>query len=73
MGYARWNPSDWADYTRSTIAGRSRAEVFARRSVREDFDPRRIALRESRDSDPNPQSNAIIVAFDETEARGAAT
>jgi hypothetical protein len=71
MGYARWNPSDWTHYTRSTTAGRSRAEVFGRRSIREDFDPRLIATRESRDSDLNPESNAIIVAFDETGSMGA--
>jgi hypothetical protein len=44
--------------------------VFSRTSIREDFDPRHIAVRESRDSDINPESNAIIVAFDETGSMG---
>ncbi len=70
MGYARWDPSDWTRYARST-AGRSRAEIFGRRSIRADFDPRRIEMRESRDSDANPESNAIVVAFDETGSMGA--
>lgn len=71
MGYARWNPSDWTRYTRTRTAGRSRSEVFGRRSMREDFDPRRVTVRESRDSDANPESNAIVVAFDETGSMGA--
>lgn len=70
MGYSRWNPSDWKHYTRTTTAGRSRSAVFSRRSIRDDFDPRRIKLRESRDSEANPRSNALIVAFDETGSMG---
>ncbi len=71
MGYARWDPKDWKTYTRKTTRGRSRDEVFSRRSIRKDFDPRKIGLRESRDSDANPESNAIIVAFDETGSMGS--
>jgi len=71
MGNARWNPSDWKNYTRSTTAGRSRDAVFSRSTIREDFDPKRIRVRESRDSSVNPASNAIIVAFDETGSMGA--
>ncbi|MEE4378151.1 MAG: hypothetical protein V2J55_11670 [Candidatus Competibacteraceae bacterium] len=71
MGNARWNPSDWKNYTRSNTTGRSRAAVFSRSTIREDFDPRRIQVRESRDSGANPASNAVIVAFDETGSMGA--
>ncbi|MEZ5582598.1 MAG: hypothetical protein R3F37_07385 [Candidatus Competibacteraceae bacterium] len=71
MGYARWNPSDWNNYTRSTTVGRSRAAVFSRSAIRDDFDPQRIRVRESRDSPVNPASNAVIVAFDETGSMGA--
>lgn len=70
MGHARWNPADWKRYRRTTLTGRSRAEVFSRTAVRDDFDPRNITLRESRDSAENPESNAIIVAFDETGSMG---
>jgi len=70
MGNARWNPDDWKTYSRSTLTGRSRSEVFSRRSVRSEFDPRTIKLRESRDSEVNPASTAIIVAFDETGSMG---
>lgn len=70
MGFARWDSTDWSDYASST-SGRSREDVFARRSLDPDFDPRRIDMRESRDSDLNPQSNAIIIAFDETGSMGS--
>ena len=70
MGYSRWNPDDWKRYARSTT-GRSRSQVFSRRSIAKAFDPRYIKLRESRDSNLNPESNAIIVAFDETGSMGA--
>ena len=42
--------------------GRSREEVFSRRSLDPEFDPLNIRRRESRDSAQNPESNAIIVA-----------
>lgn len=69
MGSGRWDPADWKSYTSST-AGKSRAAVFARGSIDPAFDPRSIVVRESRDSDSNPTSNAIIVAFDETGSMG---
>ncbi|MEM7405650.1 MAG: hypothetical protein AAF458_10185 [Pseudomonadota bacterium] len=71
MGYARWNPADWSRYSRSSVRGRSRRELFFRRSIEPDFDPLNIRLRESRDSERNPESTAIIIAFDETGSMGA--
>jgi len=70
MGNSRWDAADWQHYSRRTTAGRSREQVFSRQQIREDFDPARIQLRESRDSAANPESNAIIVAFDETGSMG---
>lgn len=70
MGYTRWDPEDWTRYKGSKITGRKRAEVFTRSSMRDAFDPKKITLRESRDSAANPESNAIIVAFDETGSMG---
>lgn len=69
MGYARWDHDDWSDYAAGQ-AGRRREEVFSRRSLDPEFDPLNIRLRESRDSAQNPESNAIIVAFDETGSMG---
>ena len=70
MGNSRWSSSDWDTYTSSTTAHRSRSEVFSRGKIKPEFDPKKIEMRESRDSDSNPQSNAIIVAFDETGSMG---
>lgn len=71
MGMARWDPTAWARYSKTTTKGRSRSEIFSRRSIDPALDPRSIDMRESRDSDQNPESTAIIVAFDETGSMGA--
>lgn len=44
------------------LASKSHAE----RKVHEDLDPKTAALRESRDSDDHPESNAVAVFFDVT-------
>lgn len=69
MGSGRWDPTDWKSYSSATT-GKSRTAVFARDQINPAFDPKQIAFRESRDSDNNPLSNAIIVAFDETGSMG---
>ena len=69
MGSARWDPSDWSAYAAST-AGKSTDAVFASRGMDKDLNPFGIAVRESRDSDLNPQSNAIIVGLDVTGSMG---
>ena len=69
MGTARWNPADWAAYAGSTH-GRSTSSIFARRAIAPGLDPRGLVLRESRDSDLNPASNAIICALDVTGSMG---
>ncbi len=69
MGYARWDPSAWSDYTRTT-RGRSRDELFTSREMRDHLNPRLVGRRESRDSDLNPRSTPIIVAVDVTGSMG---
>lgn len=66
MGDGRWKPSDWDVYSRTTTTGRSTAAIFSRREIHADLNPYGVAVRESRDSDLNPQSNAIIVGLDVT-------
>lgn len=70
MGYARWSVSDWKDYSRST-AGKATDEIFTSRGMKDEFDPKKIAVRESRDSAANPNSNAIIIACDVTGSMGS--
>ena len=69
MGTARWNPTDWSAYAAST-AGKSTDAVFAARGIDQDLNPFGVALRESRDSDLNPASTAIIVGLDVTGSMG---
>lgn len=69
MGYARWNDGDWNRYA-AGLRGKSRSEMFRSRGMVPEFDPERIDVRESRDSDYNPNSTPIIVAVDVTGSMG---
>lgn len=69
MGSARWNPSDWDHYA-TTSSTKTRDAIFTSRTLRPDLDPKTITLRESVDSDLNPQSTPIIVALDVTGSMG---
>ncbi|SOC26773.1 hypothetical protein SAMN05428964_105204 [Thalassospira xiamenensis] len=71
MGSGRWDSDAWASYTRSHVAGRSKSEVFSSRSMSDDFDPKNIKLRESRDSDDNPNATPIIIGGDVTGSMGS--
>lgn len=72
MGNSVWTNSTRAEYAvRSTVAQtKSREQLFQNKSVRKDFDPLNITLRESVDSDANPESTPIIVGLDVTGSMG---
>lgn len=69
MGSSRWSASDWTSYTSSTKTKTTDA-IFTSHHLKDSLNPLNIALRESRDSAHNPQSNAIIVALDVTGSMG---
>jgi hypothetical protein len=69
MGYARWSDSDWKRYSAKTSSKRT-DEIFTATGLKDKFDPKTITMRESRDSDINPNSNAIIIACDVTGSMG---
>ncbi len=69
MGNSTWNSNDYATYTRS-IAKSSREEIFRNKSIELRFDPKNIVMRESRDSESNPNSTAIILGLDVTGSMG---
>ena len=71
MGHGRWDASAWASYAATHTAGKSAAQIFTTASMKPTFDPAKIAVRESRDSDQNPASTAIILASDVTGSMGA--
>lgn len=68
MGSGRFSASDWDRFTTSSTSGRTREEIFSARGLKDSLDPAkaRNLMRESRDSDDNPESTAIIVALDVT-------
>jgi hypothetical protein len=70
MGHGRWSETDWAAYAARSVHGRSRAELFGARRMREAYDPARIIVRESCDSADNPESTPIIVGIDVTGSMG---
>lgn len=70
MGSARWNSDDWSTYATTHTKGKDRDTVFASRTMKTDLDPKNIKVRESVDSDLNPQSTPVIVAFDVTGSMG---
>ena len=74
MGGGRF---DGGEYTRTFTPRTERAkttgraeEVYQSRSMETDFNPLNIEMRESRDSDDNPESNAIILGLDVTGSMG---
>lgn len=69
MGYSRWNASDWNSYSTSTKT-KTTDKIFSSRGMHKDLNPYGVAMRESKDSTLNPQSNAIIVGLDVTGSMG---
>lgn len=69
MGYGRYDPKEWSSYS-STVSSKSTAEIFTSSKLDTDLNPKDV-IRESRDSDLNPNSNAIIVNVDVTGSMGS--
>ena len=69
MGNATWCASEYS-VRRSVYRKQSRQELFSQRQIHKDFDPKNITVRESCDSEANPESNAIIVGLDVTGSMG---
>jgi hypothetical protein len=70
MGGGRFSADDWKGY--STSMGydhKTKEEIFASKMDKE-LDPKDVKVRESRDSDDNPASTAIIIAQDVTGSMG---
>lgn len=79
MGGGRWDSATWNDYAtrsygsadRATLRT-SKATAFTAATLDTDLDPKmaKLGMRESRDSDDNPASTAIIVMTDVTGSMG---
>jgi hypothetical protein len=66
MGGGRFDPTEHINYTRSKSYDRKTVQEIYSRRLDDALNPRNISLRESRDSDDNPESNAIIIGLDVT-------
>ncbi len=69
MGSSRWSADDWTAYSR-TSSTKTTSEIFRSSGMVEALNPYGVGIRESRDSDLNPQSTAIIVGLDVTGSMG---
>lgn len=67
MGTIRSSASDWSSYASTHTKGRSYDTITTAKSsadVKAEYLPTNISVRESRDSEANPQSTPIILALD---------
>ena len=75
MGSGRYDASQYSAYRDFTVlrddgSRKSVHEVFTKKQMSDEFNPKLIQIRESRDSDDNPNSNAIIIALDVSGSMG---
>lgn len=81
MGYSRWEEKDYTSYVKTTgYTTRSREEVFASRNMKDSLNPAKMmvnhgpskgqTIRESIDSNENPNSTPIIIGLDVTGSMG---
>lgn len=67
MGGGAWKSTDWAAYTASTIKGKTTASaIYTTSSLKPQFNPATIKIRESCDSTEHPNSTPIIIGLDVT-------
>jgi hypothetical protein len=70
MGGGRFTATDWDAFSTTRVAGKATHAVFTSRGMKDSLDPKKILLRESRDSVDNPNSTPIIVGLDVTGSMG---
>lgn len=70
MGYTGYSSTAFHTYRTTHIDGKTTAKVFSRGTIDKDLDPKNIVVRESRDSETHPESNAIIIGLDVTGSMG---
>lgn len=71
MGYGRWDAQAYTSYADTTnLRGMSTREVFKETDAKAEYLPKNFALRESRDSEANPNSTPVILGSDVTGSMG---
>ena len=72
MGYSSWSHDDWGTYSSTTSSAAPGVHsIYKAKSMPPEADPKGVIVRESRDSDINPQSTAISVFLDVTGSMGS--
>ena len=66
MGGGSWTDKSWTSYSSSAIKGKSTAHVYKKRAMVDDYNPKNVVMRESRDSEDHPNSTPIIIGLDVT-------
>ncbi len=69
MGSGSFNSAAYRSFTSSTV-GKSTDDIYTSRSINKNLDPKGVKIRESRDSEDNPEATPIIVAIDVTGSMG---
>lgn len=72
MGYGSYTASDWAKLKKSRAidSKTSTEQIFVQNKMLDKFNPRFVNMRESRDSEDNPQSTPIVIGLDVTGSMG---
>jgi len=72
MGYSRWDNNEFRSYATTTgYTTQSIHQVFKSNRMHESLDPSKIVVRESRDSEQNPNSTPVIFGLDVTGSMGS--
>lgn len=73
MGGGSWSSSQWQGFAAQNVAGKSRSQVFTASGLNEAVDPLQFknGIRESVDSDDNPNSTPVAIFTDCTGSMGA--
>lgn len=68
MGYSSWKSEDWDDYSssRGYTPTSTVADLYTSSTVKKEFEPKGIDMRESCDSEEHPNSTPIVLGLDVT-------
>lgn len=69
MGHGTFDRKSYDTFSRSTV-GKSTAEIYGSRGLHESLNPHGVKVRESRDSEDNPEATPIIIGLDVTGSMG---
>ncbi|MCR4767388.1 MAG: hypothetical protein K5875_05455 [Saccharofermentans sp.] len=72
MGFGSYRSADWSRLktSRGINSNSNVNDLFKNKHLDEKYDPLKINMRESRDSEDSPESTPIIISFDDTGSMG---